>query len=898
MSITSEQLKAILADQKSQFMKLLQNIQLGNAPPQQNPSQSNDMDLFCKLSAQISEFVYSPDDNRTFEEWYERFGPFVEQEGKPMSEQSKVRLIVSKLGTDEYKHYTESIQPQTPDKSTKTSSRSGSTVNAMAEKAKLDLTKDQIKSLIFITGLGKQNAELRYRCIKLLDGNANYEQLLADCKEVIALRQSSAALSGRHDFNSIQIRPSKIQDHPKNKSPTRTCSLSQPCQHNTHTANQSAVKHSSKSMPPEPCHRCGGDHWNSDCSYPKTVKCHNCGRQGHISAICREQGKQQNFFEKQTNIVECLNITPAEFEKESNIIVPVKCPTCTRGSIAHKSKVQYHRKHGANRVVTAANGTDHEWSTDEVIRPLQPNVPAPVHSPVRSPQGPKQNTPSPDHQMQPQERTDQMDYTKSIFVRRFECFQLACAPTQNVLDFGAIVNARCERAEMTLSKEEVKCMIFMSGLTDAHKDLRQECLRQLEKARAATPPQDIKLETFSRSAALSCNKIREIQILPKHLQANSNILRHQLIKSVSGVVNHTLCEIVSTLWTSSTRSITRRVLDVQYQWCDQRMDLDSIRSQWPPDQTRSRFVFTFVDHTASGLTKFGRTELLGSFKCDVLFRGVTKRLELSVADTEAPSIMGLDWIIPFERATQQPIATTLEQQSLIVNSVQPTNDPVKLEGQIKASFPKQNVKPVFCRARPVPHGVQAAVDEELDRLLDSGVLKPIDFSRWAAPVLAVRKKSGNVRICIDFSTGLNDALELNRHPLPRTEDIFHALRGAKVFSQLDLRDAYLQVELDESSKQLVGTNTHRGLFQYQRLPFGIKSAPYIFQKAMDQLTSGIPGVFAYLDDIIIASADHSQHVAALIELFSRIQDYGFRVQLDKCHFLKAEFSDTLSRPMV
>ncbi|KAL3083614.1 hypothetical protein niasHS_008268 [Heterodera schachtii] len=83
---------------------------------------------------------------------------------------------------------------------------------------------------------------------------------------------------------------------------------------------------------------------------------------------------------------------------------------------------------------------------------------------------------------------------KSIFVRRFECFQLACAPTQNVLDFGAIVNARCERAEMTLSKEEVKCMIFISGLTDAHKDLRQECLRQLEKARATTPPQDIKLE--------------------------------------------------------------------------------------------------------------------------------------------------------------------------------------------------------------------------------------------------------------------------------------------------------------------------------------------------------------------------------------------------------------------
>ncbi|KAL3069506.1 hypothetical protein niasHT_033892 [Heterodera trifolii] len=360
MSITSEQLKAILADQQAQFMKLLQNIQIGNAPPQQNPSQSNDMDLFCKLSAQISEFVYSPDDNRTFEEWYERFGPFVEQEGKPMSEQSKVRLIVSKLGTDEYKRYTESIQPQTPDKvgllDTISKLRTifpetksifikryecfrlkcevnqdvlafGSTVNAMAEKAKLDLTKDQIKSLIFITGLGEHNAELRHRCLKLLDGNANYEQLLTECKEVIALRQSSAALSGRHDFNAIQIRPSKIQDRPKNKPTFRARSLSQPRQHNTHSANHSTVQHSTKPMPTEPCYRCGGRHWNSDCPYPKSVKCHKCGRLGHISTICRTKGKQQTNFGKTTNIVECLNVTPAGFEKEPNIIVYVQFGT-------------------------------------------------------------------------------------------------------------------------------------------------------------------------------------------------------------------------------------------------------------------------------------------------------------------------------------------------------------------------------------------------------------------------------------------------------------------------------------------------------------------------------------------------------------------------------------------
>uniref|UniRef100_A0A914HMX3 Uncharacterized protein n=1 Tax=Globodera rostochiensis TaxID=31243 RepID=A0A914HMX3_GLORO len=85
---------------------------------------------------------------------------------------------------------------------------------------------------------------------------------------------------------------------------------------------------------------------------------------------------------------------------------------------------------------------------------------------------------------------------KSRFVRQFECFQLCCAPAQSVLDFGATVNAKCERADMNLSKEEIKCMIFVSGLGDSHRDLRHECLRQMEKSRSATPPRTIKLETL------------------------------------------------------------------------------------------------------------------------------------------------------------------------------------------------------------------------------------------------------------------------------------------------------------------------------------------------------------------------------------------------------------------
>nr|CAD2155480.1 unnamed protein product [Meloidogyne enterolobii] len=140
-----------------------------------------------------------------------------------------------------------------------------------------------------------------------------------------------------------------------------------------------------------------------------------------------------------------------------------------------------------------------------------------------------------------------------------------------------------------------------------------------------------------------------------------------------------------------------------------------------------------------------------------------------------------------------------------------------------------------------------------------GAIRPIEFADWAAPILAVKKANGKIRVCIDYSTGLNEALELNKYPLPTPQEIWSEMHGNKIFSQLDLRDAYLQVELDSDSKKLANINTHMGIFEVQRLPFGVKSAPAIFQKLMDELISGLKGVFAYLDDLIIGSENETEH---------------------------------------
>ncbi|EPB74304.1 hypothetical protein ANCCEY_06606 [Ancylostoma ceylanicum] len=131
------------------------------------------------------------------------------------------------------------------------------------------------------------------------------------------------------------------------------------------------------------------------------------------------------------------------------------------------------------------------------------------------------------------------------------------------------------------------------------------------------------------------------------------------------------------------------------------------------------------------------------------------------------------------------------------------------------------------------------------------VIAPVTHSEWAAPIVCVRKSNGKLRVCADFSTGLNRALESFDYPLPVPEDIFATLNGGAVFSQIDLSDAYLQIELSDESKKMVVINTHRGLFQYNRLPFGMKKALGIFQQIMNKMITGLRGVTTYLDDILV-----------------------------------------------
>ena len=137
---------------------------------------------------------------------------------------------------------------------------------------------------------------------------------------------------------------------------------------------------------------------------------------------------------------------------------------------------------------------------------------------------------------------------------------------------------------------------------------------------------------------------------------------------------------------------------------------------------------------------------------------------------------------------------------------------------------------------------------------------------------------------LDFSTSLNAAQKEYHYPLPSPDEVFSKLNGGKIFSKIDLNDAYLQVPMEENSSRLLCINTHRGLFKFERLAFGVKVTLAIFQQVMDTVLGGLDFTIAYLDDILIKSQDKDEYKMHVNQVFKGIQDNGFKIKESKCEF--------------
>ncbi|XP_066598829.1 uncharacterized protein [Prorops nasuta] len=162
---------------------------------------------------------------------------------------------------------------------------------------------------------------------------------------------------------------------------------------------------------------------------------------------------------------------------------------------------------------------------------------------------------------------------------------------------------------------------------------------------------------------------------------------------------------------------------------------------------------------------------------------------------------------------------------------------------------------------------------KLRLVLKKGHLEKIDVSEWATPIVPVIKADGTVRIC-------------DRHPILLIDEIFMALRNGKQFSQIDLEHAYMQIPVEESSRDYLTKTTHKGLYRYTKMTEGIASGPGDFQRKIEQCLAGIEGVIPYLDNIFCTGENEEKHLKTLNIVCKRIEEYGFKVNINKCDFFK------------
>ncbi len=292
---------------------------------------------------------------------------------------------------------------------------------------------------------------------------------------------------------------------------------------------------------------------------------------------------------------------------------------------------------------------------------------------------------------------------------------------------------------------------------------------------------------------------------------------------------------------------------------------------------------------APTLRNYDGTEIKGVkgwFMTKVRWRGKVHRDRMFVVPNDRDTIIGFNFL--------GPLGIWINCQGETVHAVH-DSPRYTSPSEIRAKYPnlfaeklgtfpgykheirvKPGASPKIARLRPVPLARREAVDKEIAEMERQGIWEKVTRSEWVHPMVSVPKKNGGIRITTDLSP-LNPDIVPEQFPIPSIKDILLEMRGAKVFSKLDLRKGYFHIVLDEKSRCFTTTITPRGLFQYQRLPMGLKESASVFQRLVDQTLSDCPGCERYIDDILIFGKTQEEHDANLDRVLRRLDRKDFRL---------------------
>ena len=191
-------------------------------------------------------------------------------------------------------------------------------------------------------------------------------------------------------------------------------------------------------------------------------------------------------------------------------------------------------------------------------------------------------------------------------------------------------------------------------------------------------------------------------------------------------------------------------------------------------------------------------------------------------------------------------------------------------------------RPIRQGLRRHPTAYMETIDKQVDELIQNDFVEPA-ASAWTSNVVLVRKKDGSHRFCVDYRA-VNEVTYKDMYPLPHIDTCLGSMNGAVWFSTLDLRSGYHAIPIKECDRDKTAFITWRGCFRYKVLPFGLSTAPSVFQRLMDLVLCGLTYVtcLVYLDDVIVFSSDFDSHVQRVQEVLERMRGANLKLHVKKC----------------
>ncbi|XP_058827881.1 uncharacterized protein K02A2.6-like [Topomyia yanbarensis] len=294
--------------------------------------------------------------------------------------------------------------------------------------------------------------------------------------------------------------------------------------------------------------------------------------------------------------------------------------------------------------------------------------------------------------------------------------------------------------------------------------------------------------------------------------------------------------------------------------------------------------FNVVDYSSNEIKIHGQVKL----ECVDDSKGTIHSAEFLVVDDSFEPLLGLGSCIAFGligrlNSLQSSMSFPAEREKFIEANSDVFEGLGKLPGTCTIVL-KDNVVPSLHYKKRIPMSLHERLKTEPGTMEAQGIISPVDYpTDWVNNMQIVEKPNGTLRICLDPKR-LNACIKREHYLIPKSEDLLSRMSGKRVFTVLDLRNGFWHMELDRQSSDLTTFMTPFGRFRWNRLPFGISSAPELFQKRMVQLFGDIPGVEVYFDDVAIAVKNLEEHDKTLAIVLERARKNNIKFNSVKTQY--------------